>query len=105
MVTLNAMCSHLLAFACALFLLATQSLAGAEEEIAALAPSGLVLVLDEQGNELVAHNADQAFGPASVAKIVTAWLAMEVLGKDHRFETRLYLDDDRVLYARGGGDG
>ena len=42
--------------------------------------------------------------PASVAKIVTAWLAMEVLGADYRFETRFYLDRDRVLYIRGGGD-
>jgi D-alanyl-D-alanine carboxypeptidase/D-alanyl-D-alanine-endopeptidase (penicillin-binding protein 4) len=29
---------------------------------------------------------------------------MEVLGADHRFETRFYLDHDRVLYIRGGGD-
>src|SRR5688572_16991379 len=42
--------------------------------------------------------------PASVAKIVTAWLAMEVLGADYRFKTRFYLDRDRVLYIRGGGD-
>ena len=37
-------------------------------------------------------------------RIVTAWLAMEVLGRDYRFETRFYLDGDRVLYIRGGGD-
>ncbi|WP_136658571.1 D-alanyl-D-alanine carboxypeptidase [Nitratireductor sp. XY-223] len=98
------MWSRLLAVTCAVLLLTTQSLAGAKEEIAALAPSGLVLVLDEQGNELVAHNADKSFGPASVAKIVTAWLAMEVLGGDYRFKTRFYLDDDRVLYVRGSGD-
>ena len=42
--------------------------------------------------------------PAFVAKIVTAWLAMEVLGGDYRFETCFYLDDKRVLYVRGGGD-
>jgi D-alanyl-D-alanine carboxypeptidase/D-alanyl-D-alanine-endopeptidase (penicillin-binding protein 4) len=53
---------------------------------------------------LVAQNADEPFVPASVAKIVTAWLAMEVLGGDYRFETRFYLDDKRVLYVRGGGD-
>ena len=98
------MWSHLLALACALLLLPAPALAGAKEKVAALAPSGLVLVLDEEGNELVAQNADQPFVPASVTKIVTAWLAMEVLGGDYRFETRFYLDDDRVLYARGGGD-
>src|SRR3954470_16195425 len=94
--------SHLLA--CALLLLPAQALAGAKEKIAALAPSGLVLVVDAKGNELVAQNADRPFIPASVTKIVTAWLAMEVLGNDYRFETRFHLDDDRVLYIRGGGD-
>src|SRR3954469_10275533 len=96
------MWSHLLA--CALLLLPAQVLAGAREKLAALAPSGLVLVMDEKGNELVVQNADKPFVPASVAKIVTAWLAMEVLGADYRFETRFYLGGDRVLYIRGGGD-
>jgi D-Ala-D-Ala carboxypeptidase 3 (S13) family len=40
-----------------------------------------------QGNELVAQNTDAPFVPASVTKIVTAWLAMEVLGGDYRFKT------------------
>ena len=90
--------------ACALLLLPAPALAGAKEKVAALAPSGLVLVMDAKGNELVAQNADEPFVPASVTKIVTAWLAMEVLGGDYRFETRFYLDDKRVLYVRGGGD-
>jgi D-alanyl-D-alanine carboxypeptidase/D-alanyl-D-alanine-endopeptidase (penicillin-binding protein 4) len=91
-------------FACALLLLPAPALAGAKEKVAALAPSGLVLVMDEKGNELVAQNADKPFVPASVTKIVTSWLAMEVLGGDYRFETRFYLDNKRVLYVRGGGD-
>ncbi len=90
--------------ACALLLLPAPALAGAKEKVAALAPSGLVLVMDAEGKELIAQNADQPFAPASVTKIVTAWLAMEVLGGDYRFETRFYLDKDRVLYVRGGGD-
>jgi len=97
------MWSHL-ALACAALLLPAQALAGARERVAALAPSGLVLVIDENGNELVAQNAQQPFVPASVAKIVTAWLAMEVLGGDYRFQTRFYLDGARKLYVRGGGD-
>ena len=80
------------------------ALAGAKESVAALAPSGLVLVVDEKGNELVAQNADKPFVPASVTKIVTAWLALQVLGPDYRFQTRFYLDKNRVLYVRGGGD-
>src|SRR5215213_5621126 len=98
------MWSHLLTLACALLLLPAQALTGAKEKVEALAPSGLVLVMDAKGNELVAQNADEPFVPASVTKIVTAWLAMEVLGADYRFQTRFYLDKDRVLYVRGGGD-
>ncbi|MEW6454207.1 MAG: D-alanyl-D-alanine carboxypeptidase, partial [Pseudomonadota bacterium] len=64
----------------------------------------LVLVLDAEGNALVAQNADEPFVPASVTKIVTAWLAMEVLGGDYRFQTSFYLDKARVLHVRGGGD-
>src|SRR6476620_3968705 len=90
--------------ALALLLLPGPALAGVKENVAALAPQGLVLVMDAKGNELVAQNADEPFVPASVTKIVTAWLAMEVLGGDYRFKTRFYLDDKRVLYVRGGGD-
>jgi serine-type D-Ala-D-Ala carboxypeptidase/endopeptidase (penicillin-binding protein 4) len=88
----------------ALVLLPVEALANAKEKVAAIAPSGLVLVMDAEGKELVAQNADEPFVPASVTKIVTAWLAMQVLGGDYRFLTSFYLDHDRVLYVRGGGD-
>ena len=96
------MWSRLLALA--LLLLAIPALADITENVAALAPSGVVLAVDPDGRELVAQNADEPFVPASVTKIVTAWLALEVLGGDYRFKTRFYLDDKRVLYVRGGGD-
>lgn len=85
-------------------LLPSPALAGLTEKIATLAPTAVVLVVDAKGDALIAQNADEPFVPASVAKIVTAWLAMEVLGGDYRFETCFYLDDKRVLYVRGGGD-
>ncbi|MBM3543420.1 MAG: D-alanyl-D-alanine carboxypeptidase [Alphaproteobacteria bacterium] len=87
-----------------LVLLPSQALAGAKERVKAIAPGALVYVMDEKGDELVAQNADKPFVPASVAKIVTAWLAVEVLGLDYRFKTSFYLDGDRKLYIRGGGD-
>ena len=93
--------------ALALLLLPAPALAGVKEvkeKVAALAPQALVLVVDAKGNELVAQNIVEPFVPASVTKVVTAWLAMQVLGGDYRFETRFYLDDKRVLYVRGGGD-
>jgi len=90
--------------ALALLVLPAQAHAGVKEKVGALAPSAVVLVMDEKGNDLVAQNADKPFVPASVTKIVTAWLAMEVLGGNYRFETKFYLDKDRALYVRGGGD-
>jgi len=62
------MWSYLLILACAL-LLPAQALAGAKEKLAALAPSGLVLVMDEKGNELVVQNADKPFVPGRRAGI------------------------------------
>src|SRR5215470_9388403 len=96
------MWSRLLAVA--LLLLPTPALADVKEKVAALAPSGVVLVVDLKGSELVAQNVDEPFVPASVTKIVTAWLALEVLGGDYHFQTRFYLDKNRTLYVRGGGD-
>lgn len=95
---------RLIAIILAVLLLSGPALAGVKDKVRAVAPSGVVLVLDSEGNELVAQNADRSFVPASVAKVVTAWLAMEVLGGDYRFQTRFYLDSDRVLYVRGAGD-
>ncbi|MEN3793997.1 D-alanyl-D-alanine carboxypeptidase [Fulvimarina sp. MAC3] len=96
--------SKLPAFLCAFLCLALPASADTAGRIASMAPSGLVLVLDEDGKDLVDQNTQEPFVPASVAKVVTAWLAMEVLGGDYRFKTRFYLDEDRVLYVRGGGD-
>ena len=95
---------RLIAFVCIVLLAAFPARADVKDTIAKQAPSGLVLVLDKDGNELVAQNADEPFVPASVTKVVTAWLALEVLGAGYRFETRFYMDDNRVLYVRGGGD-
>ena len=98
------MSSRLFALALALLLLPAAALAGVKDKVAAMATSALVYVVDEKGNELIAQNADKPFVPASVTKLVTAWLALEVLGPDYRFETKFYLDKNRVLYVRGGGD-
>ena len=95
---------RVLALLCALLMLPAAASAGIGQKIKSLAPSALVLVLDSDGKALVARNADKPFVPASVAKIVTAWLALEELGADYRFKTRFYTDDKRVLYVRGGGD-
>ena len=71
--------SRLLALA--LLLMPATALADVKDKVAALDPSAVVLVVDAKGEELVAQNADEPFVPASVTKIVTAWLAMEASGR------------------------
>ncbi len=68
--------------------------------------------LDDEG-PVTGHNADSGFIPASVAKLVTATAAYELLGSDYRFGTEVYYGGeleadsgalDGPLYIRGGGD-
>jgi len=65
----------------------------------------------ETGQQLEAIGGDQALPPASVAKALTALYALDVLGPDFRFETRLIADgpvENGVLKGDlilvGGGD-
>ena len=73
--------------------------------------SGWLVVDLDSGKVLDEHAADRPFAPASVAKLPTAVYALERLGYDHRFETRLevrgtiagdHIDGDLALV--GGGD-
>lgn len=56
---------------------------------------------------LRSHLADQAFIPASMVKLATALAALEVLGPDHRFRTRVLavpVAGGVHLHLSGGGD-
>ena len=79
----------------------------ADALIAAAGPEGArtgYIVADLDGGAVLAsRRADEAFLPASTAKIATAVAALEILGGEHRFETSLRLSGDR-LYLVGGGD-
>lgn len=103
---------------------ASVSIAGpgrvAAKPIAALAPlsvsapsgiSGWMAVDLDTGEIVDQSQADSGFAPASVAKLPTAAFALDALGSDHRFETRMLatgvvrggeLQGDLVL--QGGGD-
>ena len=48
----------------ALLQLSAPALADVKENVAALAPQGLALVMDAKGNELVAQNTDEPLVPA-----------------------------------------
>ncbi len=53
------------------------------------ASSASISVRDEDGDVVYAHRASQTRIPASNEKLVTAFAALDVLGADHRFETRV----------------
>jgi len=55
------------------------------------------LAVGPDGERLAAADPDRAVPPASNAKLVTTALALDVLGPDHRIETR--------VHGRGGVDG
>ena len=72
-----------------------------------------VAVVDPDGNQLLAgYEADRTLIPASNLKVVTTATALQLLGPEHRFETRLQLDGsvdangtlNGNLILVGGGD-
>lgn len=79
---------------------------------AVLAPHDACVVVEQRGQTLVARAGDVPLAPASTEKLLTAAAALEVLGADHRFETRVVagapVGPDGVvagdLWIVGGGD-
>jgi serine-type D-Ala-D-Ala carboxypeptidase/endopeptidase (penicillin-binding protein 4) len=71
----------------------------------------LVAPVDAIGSPRLAHRIDAAVNPASIAKLVTTYAALELLGPAYTWPTAVYLDGpirDGVLqgnaYIRGMGD-
>lgn len=64
------------------------------------------------GEVLIDHNGNTSLTPASTLKAITSGTALEILGKEFRFETHLQytgeIDEEGVLhgdvYIKGGGD-
>ena len=72
-----------------------------------------VLVLDVGGQRAprLSHRAAEAMNPASVMKLVTTYAALDALGPDFRWQTRVIMDGsiqngllDGNMVVRGGGD-
>ena len=61
------------------------------------------LLYDLEKNTLIdSHNIDKALTPASLFKIVTAYAALEILGSEYKFETKILYNGklkDGVLYG------
>lgn len=66
--------------------------------------SGGYAVADETGQIISSCNPDTPFIPASIIKIQTALAAFHILGRDFRFQTAFYMDEQNNLYIRGEGD-
>ncbi len=74
---------------------------------------GFMMGSIEHDSVIATHNGENLFVPASVTKLVTGALALERLGPDHTYETKVYIDgthdrDKGVvngdMYILGGGD-
>jgi len=74
---------------------------------------GVFAVSLKDGRVLVARDGQKLFTPASVQKIITAIVALEKLGADFRWQTRVLaekqiedgtLDGDLILYGQGAPD-
>lgn len=87
-----------------LFLPASVSAEEALSRYSALQNAGLLLV-DTEGNPLISDHPTKPFIPASTTKLVTAWLALNHWGEDHRFQTDFFLDTaNETLWIKGSGD-
>ena len=66
-----------------------------------------LLYLDESGKVINEKRARDLFVPASTTKLVTAYLALNHWGEDHRFKTDFFLDESTAnpaLWIKGYGD-
>jgi D-alanyl-D-alanine carboxypeptidase/D-alanyl-D-alanine-endopeptidase (penicillin-binding protein 4) len=61
-------------------------------------------ILAPNGHITVAENSAKPFVPASTLKIITSLAALDILGPDHRFATRISRDRQDNLYIQGSGD-
>lgn len=60
--------------------------------------------VERNGKAVLAKNLHTPFIPASTIKVLTALMALEILGPEYRFATFFHVDDNDVLYIRGEGD-
>ena len=68
------------------------------------------LLADEQNNPLIAHNVNKQFNPASIMKLITTSAALDLLGPNFKWETKLLLsvapneNYTGDIFIKGSGD-
>ncbi len=80
------------------------SVAESWEAFAARLKNGGAFVAAGDGEMLLCHRCDERFIPASTIKLATALSALQILGRNYRFDTRFSLRGQDVLVVRGSGD-
>ena len=90
---------------------ATVQKALAQAQVPASAMAVLVVDVGGQRAPRLSHRAAEAMNPASVMKLVTTYAALDALGPDFRWQTRVIMDGsiqngllDGNMVVRGGGD-
>ena len=63
-----------------------------------------LLVLNSQGESVYERNSDNLRIPASTVKLLTALMAIDHWGREHRFTTEFYIDNENYLIVKGLGD-
>lgn len=66
--------------------------------------SASLLVEDNHNHALQNLRANQPMIPASTLKLLTALMALETWGAEHRFHTDFFLDNNKYLWIKGYGD-
>ncbi len=69
-----------------------------------LIENGALLLNDEEGNALISHNAEELLVPASIIKILTSFVAIDILEKNYCYKTEFFKDVDNNLAIKGWGD-
>ncbi|MDW3094061.1 MAG: D-alanyl-D-alanine carboxypeptidase [Gammaproteobacteria bacterium] len=94
-----------------LFLLAVitvccpQSYAGSAIDALNQIDASALLVVDGNGKTLYSKHAEQMLVPASTIKVLTALMALEHWGRNHRFATEFYFNrKTNILSVKGLGD-
>ncbi len=64
--------------------------------------NGGYIVRSDSG--ILKYREQDLFIPASTLKVLTCLVALEKLGKEYRFETHFFLDEQNNLYIKGYGD-
>lgn len=74
------------------------------EKIHHLVHNGCVMLNDENGERLIAIKPDNRFVPASIIKVLTSYIALDILGPEFRFPTKCYTNSRSDLIIKGYGD-